>query len=325
VKPNDRPLFYALVAIVFGLILNAVVGASPECEATPRIQTTNSVQDNENSESITHQVAVFAYAPFCAAGSSIVAHKDVIDGFSTFIMAAFTMILAWSTVRLWRETERLAHGADEQSKKMTDSIAAMNSVAVETAKLVAESAKQVTEMHGLAEAAKKSADLSEQSITRIERPYLFISAQHTALYIDPKFRIEIMCTNHGRTPAVLKRVQAQIFKKVGEPPEAPYRFDSFGNQSIQWMLHGPLGISEKMEHISYDVSECAWITTSVYKENKPDRMTVELAEGERCFFVVAAEYLDTSGNEHVTWNCWEYFRKKAVFLRVDKPECHKMT
>jgi hypothetical protein len=47
----------------------------------------------------------------------IASHHDDIDALSTVVIAAFTAILAWSTIRLWRETERLAGGADEQADK----------------------------------------------------------------------------------------------------------------------------------------------------------------------------------------------------------------
>src|SRR6185437_1468253 len=47
-----------------------------------------------------------------------------IEASSTLVVAIFTMVLAWSTKGLWQETERLAEGADDQSKKMTASIQA---------------------------------------------------------------------------------------------------------------------------------------------------------------------------------------------------------
>lgn len=40
-----------------------------------------------------------------------------------YVLALFTLVLAASTILLWRGTERLAKGADDQSKTMTNSIA----------------------------------------------------------------------------------------------------------------------------------------------------------------------------------------------------------
>jgi hypothetical protein len=43
-------------------------------------------------------------------------YHDDVDALSTFVIAAFTIVLAWSTIRLWRETERLAGDAVEANK-----------------------------------------------------------------------------------------------------------------------------------------------------------------------------------------------------------------
>ena len=39
------------------------------------------------------------------------------------LIALFTGLLWWSTDKLWRETKKLAEGAEDRTKKMSDSIA----------------------------------------------------------------------------------------------------------------------------------------------------------------------------------------------------------
>jgi hypothetical protein len=46
-----------------------------------------------------------------------------------YVLAVFTIVLAISTILLWQETRRLAEGADGQSEKMVESIAAANRIA----------------------------------------------------------------------------------------------------------------------------------------------------------------------------------------------------
>ena len=48
--------------------------------------------------------------------------KDDLEAASTLAVALFTMVLAASTIGLWRQTERLAERADDQARKMAESV-----------------------------------------------------------------------------------------------------------------------------------------------------------------------------------------------------------
>jgi len=61
-----------------------------------------------------HQsVAAIIYRPIHLF---IESNRGDIDAFSTFTVALFTIVLAWSTIRLWKETERLARDAVKANK-----------------------------------------------------------------------------------------------------------------------------------------------------------------------------------------------------------------
>jgi hypothetical protein len=116
---------------------------------------------------------------------------------ASFWTAVFTAALTWSTVGLWRQTKRLASGADEQLKKMVDSTAAAQTAA---------------------DAAVKSANTAERALIELERPYLVVEATVTVSEdrifaerksvssIFPSLRFgtaEVIFRNLGRTPASL--------------------------------------------------------------------------------------------------------------------------
>jgi hypothetical protein len=63
-----------------------------------------------------------------------------------------------------------------------------------------------------AEAAQKSAEVAEKSLTMVERPYISISgiSEFGYDYRRQEYSITYELTNHGRTPADIESICAEI-------------------------------------------------------------------------------------------------------------------
>jgi hypothetical protein len=152
-----------------------------------------------------------------------VAYHDDINALSTLVIAAFTAALAWSTVKLWRETERLAKGADDQSEKMRESIREQRRTAF--AALLS------------AKAAKKTAaavDLQAKAAVGAETPLLQITDIFISHQVDGKekwirkFEPAVTIKNFGRAPAVVTEVIMNIgFGYIPDRPPELIRYHTY--------------------------------------------------------------------------------------------------
>ncbi len=117
--------------------------------------------------------------------------------FADVSIAAFTGMLWWSTRALWRETKRLAEGADDQADKMAQSIA--------------QATRAADAMRALADSAAISSDAATASVTTVKertaqqmRAYLTVVV-HGGVYQERdkglKFEAKPMLINTGQTPA----------------------------------------------------------------------------------------------------------------------------
>lgn len=111
---------------------------------------------------------------------------------STVAVAAFTGILAISTILLWLDTRRLRKRADKQSVDMDKSIAVANKAA-------------------------DAAALSAKSLINVERPWLVIQFAQDSK--EPG-RFIFSCINQGRTPAKVISISAE-HKFVADPSRLP--------------------------------------------------------------------------------------------------------
>jgi hypothetical protein len=113
------------------------------------------------------------------------------------VVGFFTAVLAWSTIRLWQETKRLAIGSEQQSRDMRESIA--------------ESARAATAMEALSISAAKSFAVGSQRSAQQLRAYLNIIVG-SAFYQDRdkgiKFAGRPDIINNGFTPAYRVTYQA---------------------------------------------------------------------------------------------------------------------
>jgi hypothetical protein len=124
--------------------------------------------------------------------------KESIDALSTILIAVFTGTLWWATAGL-------KNFAQIQSQDMKEAIL-------------------VTKK--LARAAQKSADIAESSVRNFERPYVFLvnmKAHIMPTETNPEqtaIVFEFNLQNHGRTPAIVTEIEADI-DIVGLAPKEP--------------------------------------------------------------------------------------------------------
>lgn len=183
-----------LILIEFGLvaflILTPLLSLRVIPTESPRARQSVNCQTRQENDAPCEGVIVWVAR---GIGSFIDADRDDISAISTFVVGVFTFILAVSTIGLWRETERLAKGADEQSKKLERSIAAVNAQS---------------------EAARKANEISDKAIIAEQRPWISAtpSATTNAAWSNGTFVVGIgfLLKNTGRTPAIQVLVSAQL-------------------------------------------------------------------------------------------------------------------
>ncbi|MGB8363348.1 MAG: hypothetical protein ACLQUZ_06010 [Rhizomicrobium sp.] len=101
-KPEDRPLFLALLAIAFALLLNAFVGEPDKGHPTQHAPSTQQAQDDSDSCA---RVSVL-YWPLCSLGNAIYAHREVVNASSTLVIGLFTFALFFATYGQLRHLRR---------------------------------------------------------------------------------------------------------------------------------------------------------------------------------------------------------------------------
>lgn|GEM_PF-6661083 len=112
---------------------------------------------------------------------------------SEFWTAAFTGLLTLSTALLWWQTKRLAEGAEDQSKKMVESL---------------------KEMRRSAKAATKAAEVAERTLVAQDRPWIHIQPNIVGplIFTETEISIEINVTlrNVGRSPATDVQLMSEM-------------------------------------------------------------------------------------------------------------------
>jgi hypothetical protein len=127
----------------------------------------------------------------------IVSRERIFDVVATIITAIFTVVLALSTVLLWKETKDLRNFAEQQSEDMKASIAE----AARSADAMRDVAKAVA---ANAEAANDTLALYKNANIRQNRAYLMVELGGVvAQNKETNYRFEVRMTlqNVGNTPA----------------------------------------------------------------------------------------------------------------------------
>jgi hypothetical protein len=199
-----RKVILVLVLAFFGVIRFSY-GESPPEERHPQANTCQSVPQPVSGA---HPVTKGAKAIKRQRN----ADEMLMDWLLTFMefrltdvfLAIFTGVLAAKTSGLFRETEALRKGADEQGADILRSIRA-----AETS----------------ANAAKESAKAASIEVTGLQRPYIYIFGvgEPECYGADHNPGLGYTIANYGKTPA--KVIYLNISFSVGHPEKIPGRAD----------------------------------------------------------------------------------------------------
>ena len=146
-------------------------------------------------------------------GEVVSANEPMITALSTAFVAIFTIVLAHSTSGLWRETARLARGAEAELQRMVEGINATRSVAEKTkevANAMDEAASAMRRSAAISEAAMVAAQ--KNSETQLRAYLSVIPAGVNPLVGNIEGMGHVIVRNVGKTPAHGVRVRAHMFQ-----------------------------------------------------------------------------------------------------------------
>jgi hypothetical protein len=225
----------------------------------------------------------FGVAKFCAPSTATQSwtHSFFCDvKVSDYFIALFTLVLAIVTYFLWRETERLAKEADDQSNKMRASIdeAAKSAKAMESvAKSMASNAESVKESLAtnkqIAERQKLITELQSRAYLSVTFLGLVPQDATTGIRFEPRVNL----VNLGNTPAYNVR-----FTVVADVLPFPIR-DDFTYQ-LPTTLTSPTTLGPRLEKV---------ITAVVPKMYPPiEEQQIRNGAGQRIVIWGRVEYED---------------------------------
>lgn len=198
----------------------------------------------------------------------------------TFALALVTLGLAIYTAKLYRATVGLGNEAkntsDRQATEMEKSIA----IAKETA-----------------DAANKSAEVAEKTLTMVERPYVFaysVSNFHMSENLNPAITYEV--ANFGKTPAIIQSAHVAL-ENIHSNLNAVLEVDRRHNLVCAPILSA--GEVRKGIEEETPANMVNFITTD--KGFSPD-----LKHGEDMFFRVIIRYRGPFTEGHESSFCWRY-------------------
>jgi hypothetical protein len=224
----------------------------------------------------------------------------------TFWLALGTGVLAFSTVGLWIETRR---SGSRQSREIWQSLRISQKTA---------------------NAAMKSAEVAEASITTLERPYMYVFG--VSKFTDREFQpregligteheagIEYRVANYGRTPAYIEEAHAEIL--VGEAREIiTPAFATDDNPLVISPVIGPNLTVGPIFHPSWNAAHLDYpegfgpIDFTEYAGDDDDReWRPKLGPDERLYFRVLIKYRGPFAGGYETSACWTWDSGFGVF------------
>jgi hypothetical protein len=224
---------------------------------------------------------------------------------SDWFIGLFTLLLAIATYFLWRETERLAAGADDQSKKMVAGINATLAVADKTkevADAMQDAASAMRYTAGVSEAAMNAAQKSSE---RQLRAYVHVYEITRAEEWEDQFRVGINVKNYGQTPAYGVVIRAL----AGQGPWPDVK-------EIPGMKEGLRQIGDLKERMVLGPSANALMSYGL-KENISEDAMKSIREGTAAMYIYGfIKYVDAFGETRHTYFNYAYERDALVTTRL---------
>jgi hypothetical protein len=196
-------------------------------------------------------------------------------------VAAFTAVLAISTIGLWIVTWR---SGVRQSADMQASIAA----------------------------AQKSAELAEHALTKLERPYIFVSnvgrletdiiEDQEENYGEALLSIKYSVANYGKIPAIIVDARASLHVSVAprNPDHLPHSHS---------LVVSPIFAPGDARH---EIPE--WLVWSDHGHDEDGSYIPILGEDRSLFFWIVITYRGPFTDGHETRACWRYNESTGRFV-----------
>ena len=224
-----------------------------------------------------------------------------LDAISPALTALATVAIGAFTFTLYRATDRLWQAGERQIKVAGDAANAAEKAA---------------------SAAQRSAEVAEDTLTKVQRPYLFI---YDVIGIRPGItehidgHIPYAVANLGHTPAIIERVEARISK--GAEPEEP------GPETDDHpLIISPfLAAQQKIENIP--VNAIFWLRgklslLDIRDSEAPRYVSANIERGENLFVWLRIGYRGVTTTGHETSGCWRYDPEPCLFIRYGGDECN---
>ncbi len=243
-----------------------------------------------------HQRRISSIADF-------VTHNETLfNVLSTTVTAIFTVVLATSTVFLWKETKDLRDFAQQQSADMKDYIAE----ATRSAKAMEDVAKSVG---ASAKAANDSLTVFKDANLRQMRAYLTIglgSVLRQDVATNYHFEVRMNLQNVGNTPAY-KEVSNIHVDVLPYPLPQDFKFPEFNDTISSAAVVGP--------HLSYVLTGFA---NRLYADD--DVHEIEFGSAKRLYVYGTVKYEDAFGVSRKTDFCQAIlFLKNNAFMSQNTP------
>jgi hypothetical protein len=197
--------------------------------------------------------------------------NEFFTALATATVAWFTFILARSTKRLWE--------AGERQIRTSRQIAAIQA---------RQTRASIREAIRAADAADRSAKVSEEAFRRLERPYLFIKVIETVSLRHPldgqRPNFEYKLVNYGKLPAILHSVSVGLLN------------------SPKYPLRSPMAIAEKRYEVIVPGGELLNPRTVIVADSSPGQK-FDGANATGLVLYGLLQYEDPTGAFHIDSFC----------------------
>jgi hypothetical protein len=229
-------------------------------------------------------------------------HERIFNVLSTTVTAIFTVVLATSTVFLWKETKDLRDFAQQQAADMKESIAEAN----RSAKAMEDVALAVA---ANAKAANESLTVFKDANVRQMRAYLTVGLGGIVKQdsnVNYHFEVRMTLQNVGNTPAY-KEISNIHVDVLPFPLPQDFQFPAFSDSISSAAVVGP--------HLSYILTG---IAPRIYSDD--DVHEIEFGSTKRLYAYGTVKYEDSFGVSRKTDFCQAIlFLKEGAFMSLNTP------
>jgi hypothetical protein len=282
-------------AAYFALFLVALMAAALVLERTssPFFQKCiNENEDSNNQSAAKENPAAFGIVAIYVrcSGRFIDRHDAAITALATIIIAAFTFTLWQSSEKMWKVTRVSAFAAERA-----------------------------------ADASIRQAIIAEETLTKIQRPYVFI---YDVIGILPGVtehmdgHVPYTVANLGQTPAIIEAIEARISK--GDVPDEP----GPETEDHPLVIAPFLAPQEKRENLR--VQSTFWIRgilllPDIHDPKAHTYVSANIERDENLFVRLRIRYRSVTTDGYETSGCWRYDQAYGLFVRYGGDEYNYAT